>query len=750
MKWSLGFGLERLGLAVLRAPRVATTFLLLSIIASIALVPNLKFDGNLTSAVDQNSAAYKQYEARRADFAETANAIAIAVSGENLLEPAVFEGVRTLQLDLTLEPDITSIFSVFSLSDAIGALKDDAEATLPYDFTEAGATPPAQALDAFIAAEPSAAALASTAEPALLLLVEIDGLTDLGHAALDARLGEFSKLIEQLGPDGVTYAYAGRYHLRTGITNAIIADQALLTGLAIALGAGVAWLIFATWRAALVCTLAPGVAVLWTLALFSATGTPIDFLTTALPTLALIITFADTVVLYFKWQTLDAADSTDRVGNLKEALRTVGPASALTSVTTALAFASFSISTSAAMDRFALFGVLCVVFAFLSLMVAMPLATWWTLQFASKKRSSGKPRVGTEGPRLALWVTSAPRLTVLVAVCLVIAFGWVSTRLEPSYAARDYLPVGSDIRNAEAFVDRVFGGTSQVYATLPTVDGPFSTETAERLQAVQDAVAATYGAGRTVSLASAGGDPAVLEEALEQVSPGLRNRFISLDGSKVQVTAGASASENTALAAERLDDLRTRLDVLPYGDDVSVTGLTVLLAIELPKMIGELRFSLLASVLIVIIVVAVATRSIPLAIACVLPNILPVLFTQTVIWSMGASLSLTNVVALTIGFGIAIDNSIHVINAFRAMQGHRATVVGDVRAALSEVAPALFSGTAIICIAASITLLSTMPSIAELGGLLIATLLVALISNIAILPSAMIVMLRATGGVREK
>ncbi len=750
MKWSLGFGLERLGLAVLRAPRVASVFLFLSIVVSVALVPGLKFDGNLTAAIDNTSAAFARYEARKADFAETANAIAVAVTGENLLDPDVLEGVRTLQLDLTLEPDVSSIFSVFSLSDAIGALKEDADATLPFDFTLEGALPPREALDAFIASEPSAAALASTAEPALLLLVEIEGLADLGHAALDQRLAEFSQLIEELGPEGVSYAYAGRYHLRTGITNAIIADQSILTGLAIALGAGVAWLIFATWRAALICTLAPAIAVLWTLALFSATGTPIDFLSTALPTLALIITFADTVVLYFKWQTLDAADSSDRVGNLKQAIRTVGPASALTSVTTAMAFASFSISTSAAMDRFALFGVLCVVFAFLSLMVAMPLATWWTLQFASKKRSSGKPRVGTEGPRLALWVTSAPRATVLVAVGLVIAFGWISLRLEPSYAVRDYLPVGSDIQQTEALVDRVFGGTSQVYATVPTVDGPFSAETAARLEAVQDAVAASYGAGRTVSLASAGGDPAVLEEALAEVSPGLRNRFISVDGSMVQVTAGASASENTALAEERLTDLRTRLDALPYGDEVSVTGLTVLLAEELPNMIGELRFSLLASVLIVILMVAIATRSVPLAIACVLPNILPVLFTQSVIWSMGASLSLTNVVALTIGFGISIDNSIHVINAFRSVQGHRATVVGDVRAALSEVAPALFSGTIIICIAASITLLSTMPSIGELGGLLVATLLMALVSNIAILPSAMIVMLRATDGVRTK
>ncbi|MEL6750791.1 MAG: MMPL family transporter, partial [Pseudomonadota bacterium] len=192
---------------------------------------------------------------------------------------------------------------------------------------------------------------------------------------------------------------------------------------------------------------------------------------------------------------------------------------------------------------------------------------------------------------------------------------------------------------------------------------------------------------------------------------------------------------------ERLVGLREALSKLPFGADVTITGLTVLLADEFPKLIGELRFGLLASVILVITMVAIATRSAGLALACVVPNLLPVLFSQGLIWAAGSNLSLTNVVALTIGFGIAIDNSVHVINAYKKTQGTRETTVGDVRAAISSVAPALFSGTAILCLALGITLFSAMPAIGQLGGLLIATLVAALISNIVILPSAMIVIL---------
>jgi predicted RND superfamily exporter protein len=741
MNWSLGFGLERLGLAVLRVPRLATLFIVLALAVCAWLIPSLKFEGDLTQTVDQTSEAFAIYQERQERFAETANSVAVVLKGDNLFTAEAFEAARNLQLDLSLEDGVRSIFSVFSLADAAEAI-GQSEAGLPTDFTEPGATAPREAIAALLEDVPAAGALVAPDANAMLLLVDVEGLEVLGHSELTQRLREFETLVTELGPDNLSYDFAGRFHLRTGITDAIIADQSKLTVLAMVVGAVVAWLLFGTWRAAFVCTLAPACAVVWTLGIFAATGTPIDVLSTALPTLALIITFADTVVIYFRWQTLDTRDATDRVGNLRRAIKEIGPASSLTSITTGLAFASFALASSNAMDQFAMFGVICVAFAYFALMTAMPVMTWWTLQFAPGKRTSGAPRVGTEGPRLALLVTLAPRATVAIAVLLVAGLGWVHTQLKPSYEVRNFLPYDSSIRVSEGFVDEAFGGTSQVFAVVAAAEGgPFSAESIVRLEEVQDAMAAGFGAERTISIASADRDPAVLEDALAQASEELRNRFLSQDGELLQVTSGASAAENTAIAGQRLAAVREKISDLPYAEDVTITGLSVLLADEFPKLIGELRFGLIASVILVIASVALATRSLALAAACVIPNILPVLFTQGVIWAIGGNLSLTSVVALTIGFGISIDNSVHVINAYRTTEGSRETLVGDVRAALSEVAPALFSGTAILCVALTITLFSAMPAIAQLGGLLIGTLAAALISNIAVLPSAMILIL---------
>ena len=216
----------------------------------------------------------------------------------------------------------------------------------------------------------------------------------------------------------------------------------------------------------------------------------------------------------------------------------------------------------------------------------------------------------------------------------------------------------------------------------------------------------------------------------------------------LQVSASTSAGESTLVVEQRIERLQARLDSLPFSHDASITGLTVLLSKEFPKLISNLRTGLLVSIFLAVVVVAVATRSPALALAALIPNLMPILFTETVIWSIGASLSVTNLIGLTIAFGIAIDNAVHVINAYEKLEKAGRSIQECVARAVTDIAPALFASTGIVCVSAIITQLSSMPSVTELGRLLIATLIVALISNLAILPSAMILTLKGSKRLR--
>ncbi len=103
---------------------------------------------------------------------------------------------------------------------------------------------------------------------------------------------------------------------------------------------------------------------------------------------------------------------------------------------------------------------------------------------------------------------------------------------------------------------------------------------------------------------------------------------------------------------------------------------------------------------------------------------------------------MSEVIALTIAFGIAVDNAVHVINVREGIR--QAGNDGDdaLRLAVVEAGPALMASTTIICVSSLVTQISILPMVPVVGGLIVATLLVALASNLLILPANLIALSR--------
>ena len=746
---SLGFGLERLGLLVLAFPRTAFALVLAVLAVCATQVPKVGFEGSVVSVLDEDSPAFQAFVDQATSFHDFSGDVTILMRAPDLVRAATMERLRDLHLDLALQEDVDSVFSVFTLGDAVPP--DGEEPLLPAVFEDDAST--RAAIDALVAREPALRSIIAPQNGALLMLVRLSNEVQLSESGLAARLAQLQATVRAGAPDGVSVAFTGMPQIRSSVVEAIIHDQTRLSGLGILLGAAVAWAVFGRLGAALVCTIPAFVALILVLATFGATGARLNFFTTALPTLVLVITFADTIVLYYKWQALSVRDGLPPDEALRAAIVRVGPASSLTSITTAIAFASFAWAETEAMDQLALYGVLSVLFAFLAMIVTLPLAIGWLWRPLRLVGRTTRARWSGQGDAIARLTTAAPRATVAAALAALAIFAWTYTQLRPSYAISDYLPSGSAVQEAEDFADATFGGTSQFYIVLPvTPDGTFEdAANRARLVALHDAVEAVFGEGRTQSLAVAwrrartAADIRNIADTLAEAPPALRGRFVSAQGDRVQVAATGSTSGSTLMVEERVAQLRARIAALPFADEVTITGLNVLLADTFPRVVEELRTGLLVSILVGIGVIAVATRSWRLALAALVPNLLPILGAQGVIWAIGAPLSVTNVIALTIAFGIAIDNAVHVINAHERVRGRSGTVAGDVRLAIAEIAPALFASTAIICVAAAITQASALPSVVELGFLLIATLIVALVANLAVLPSAMILALSPGG-----
>jgi len=735
----MGLGLERIGLAALKAPKTFTVVLLLLTALAGSFLPSIRFEGDITAVLPEDSEAYKAYFAQRDEFRDFSRDITVVIRSDRLMTASGLEDLRFLQLDTAVNDFVDSAVTIFSVPDPdpeTGRVRNLFPDEIGTD--EQAAALVSQALRRY----PQASALISPERNLAIMQVTLaSGLGDRDDAGY-AQYQALREAIDEAKPDDFEVAYTGLTPIGVTIVDALVTDQLRLTVIGLLLGTALAFYIFRSLAAAAICSLAPALTAIWSLGVFGAFDVPITYLSTVLPTLALILAFADSIVLYYRWQGSNAV-SGDFGANLEEALRRVGPASALTSITTVLAFLSFITASGSALKTFALLGMAVVSIAFLAVIAGLPIACHWATRAgmikAGRVRQPAFSRIGERFFGLSgrhFLVVSAVALAATAAVSV------THFLVRAEYRITDYLPYQAEAREAEALANDVVGGRALIFASVPAaVPGEaLARANIDRLAEVEAAAAEVFSTDRVLSLRTIAGevkdDAALAALAAEfEAAPGGGNSYVSKDGSRLLVSIRISSDQSIEETAGQIDALRARLDGLSYGRDVVITGFDVLMAREFTHLIDQLRTSLLMAVFLGVGVVGLLARSLWLAVAVLVPNLLSIFSVEAIFWLRGGGVNISEVIALTIAFGIAIDNAVHLVNVYRTETDAGADPAEAARRATVEVGPALAASCAIICVSTLVTQASVLPMVPILGGLIVATLVVAFCANLAVLPA---------------
>lgn len=746
----LGFGLERIGVAAIRHPLIFSIVLVVVTAIAAAFIPSVKFNGNVTSVVPKQSENYKNFDRQKRDFRDFSRDVAVIIKSPRLNTASGLEDLRFMQLELAITDGISSAVSLFSIPDPDpktgelrqffpNQIKDDDEAVA--------------LLERLASDYPQASSLISDDKQSVLLLVALDlGINAGNDAQAFAAFEDLKKSVEASAPKDFEIYYSGLTPIGITILNALINDQVKLTLLGLAFGALIAMIFFRSVVAAFVCAVPPILTAIWSIGIFGLIGIPITYLTTILPTLALVLAYADGIVLYHRWNKLNSSIDTtnqDLNTNLKEAVLKIGPASALTSLTTAFAISSFALSPSEALVEFAWVGVILVIFAFLSVIVGLPVLGIWLMKIGlikQRKVEEGRDYFGALSLKI---YESKPVLISLAALVSVIALFYVHASLKPDYRITDYLPSDSQSLKAEQISNDVFGGRSLIFFSVPVVEDGSMTSQANRarLGEVTDLLGEDFKSSKVFSLHSLWKDYDA--DTVEKIASKLatapettKQGYISKDDTRMLVSLRTPSSQSITETSVLIKEIKATLNRLPYAGDIIVTGFPVLLSTEFTIIINDLRTSLLVAVVLGIILIGLATRSFFFAAVAAVPNLFPILLTELIIFMRGGNINVTEVVALTLAFGIAIDNAVHVINVYNSEKNSGKDVQTALRDAILEVAPALGASTMIICASTAVILTSSLPILSIIGTLIIAILVIALFTNLSILPANILTLSR--------
>lgn len=184
-------------------------------------------------------------------------------------------------------------------------------------------------------------------------------------------------------------------------------------------------------------------------------------------------------------------------------------------------------------------------------------------------------------------------------------------------------------------------------------------------------------------------------------------------------------------------DLRASIDYEYF--DVTLTGTSIVASQGTRYMVVNLLTSLIFAILIISILMAILFRSWRMVLISMIPNFIPLLFTAGVMGWFGVPLKPSTLLVFSIAFGISIDDTIHYLAKYRLeLKAKQWDLKQCVIMAIREAGLGMFY-TSIILFAGFVTFaFSQFGGTQALGILISLTLLIAMITNLVVLPSLLL------------
>jgi len=689
-----GAGPARLFAALLARPLVPG--LLLALVTALALwqASLLKIEVDLSGLIgDQtpSAQAMRAYETRFSPI-RAEEVLLVRAPGGFGSDDALAD-FETLILELQFVEGVEQVISLAALP-APG--REGAWLSGP----ELAALPPAERL-AFMRAQNPLAAQLISADLGAAVLAVVPGRGQ-GGEALAVALAEAARAVP-----GLSVANVGISEVQRAIAAELIRDLELLIPAAVVICLALSLLLLRDARSVVVVALPPIVGLGWFFGAMGALQMPFDPVMGALPVVLIVLAFSDSIHLFFAARHAVESDA-DRPAALARALSQTAPAAALTSLTTMIAFASLLMPASPSLNAMAWAGLLGMALTLASVLALTPILM--ALLGVPRRDTRGRrlfhalvpvaQRIGRHGGRVAL-------AAALLLVGLLVLQG--QSRLGFRYG--DYLPNGAEVTEALAAMEAAGLGSDRM---LVVIEG----DPAAPLARVRAAAEAIWGPG--------GADWAMGDSGAAMLA-----RMVAGDGTAHALPVQLAIAAGDVPADQGLSALHQRLEAAGLAQQVQIIGPGHALLTEGPRLVSSLRWGLYTTILAVALLVAVVYRSGRLALVALVVNVIPILGVEVWLVLIGRELTIMNMIALTVAFGIAVDDTLHLLNRLRLARGSTAERVDQ---ALAEAAPPMVATTAILLGGLVVTLASALPGLAVYGGLIALAVALALAADLFLLP----------------
>jgi len=565
--------------------------------------------------------------------------------------------------------------------------------------------------------------------------------------------------------------YSGLPYIRIVTAKTLEDELFFFTYLAAIIAAVILFIFFRSFRAVAFPALIMGMVVVWVLGSISLFNYRITMLTGILPPLMIVIVVENCIFLLNKYHS-EYLTHKNKIKALSRVVQRIGNANLLTNATTAAGFAAFTITGNRILTEFGIIASLNILVAYLLTLILIPIFFSYLPPPKDKHFKHLEDGIVSRIIGRIVNIVLRYRNPIYVIAIIFIALAiWGVTKLQTTGNIVDDISKGHKLYKDLMFLEENFKGVMPLEISVDSKEenGLFS-DNAEALYKIKrfqrvfskDTLYSKY-FSRPLSIvdgisfiyqAHMGGDPKYYilppptklnELKLYTGSTSTNNTFHSFIDSTNRITrisiqmANIGTREIEALT----DSLRPVInEIFPPSDyDVEMTGTSVVYLKGTDYMVKNLFSSLLLALAIISVLMALLFTSFRMIIISLIPNLIPLIMTAGMMGFAGISIKPSTILIFSIALGISVDNAIHYLSRYRLqLQLNNWNIKESVLAALKETGFSMIYSSVVLFFGFSIFILSSFGGTEALGYLICFTLLVALASNLFILPSLLLTM----------
>ena len=603
-----------------------------------------------------------------------------------------------------------------------------------------------------------------------MMLVTLDD----AHANTKVRTeltDALSALLDDYGnAHGIEMHISGMPYIREMTTQTMVKEIVGFTFLSIFVAGLILYLFFRSWRPLVSVVAIVILSVIYMFGIMALLHYEVTILTGVLPPLLIIIGVENSIFMLNKYhREFDVCH--DKIQALKNVIVRIGPANLLTNTTTAVSFASFIITRNALLVPFGILASICIMLIYVMTMVLLPTF------FSYQKKPEGKlvnymnsPRINYIMNKISAFVLSKKRyvyavLAVLMLVCVVGAL-----RISTSGRVVDDISKSDKLYKDIMFFEENVGGVMPFEISIDTrkPKGIMNAAFINKVQQMEDTLALYPEFSEPLSIAE------VVKFARQGFYNGKRNQFKIPSNQEfgfiMKYMPETKGGELPAIVTQYMDkemqctrisvqmanvttpkidsisrSLWPKIDHIFPKDkyDVVMTGSAMVTLQGTNYLIVNLSHSLLLAFIVIALIMAITFHKFKMVVISLIPNLIPLLFTAGVMGYCGIPLKMSTILVFSIALGISVDNTIHYLARYRLqMKINNYDIKKSVMAAIMETGPSMIYSASILICGFLIFAFSSFGGTKIVGFLVPFTLLIALITNILVLPALVLTFYR--------